>query len=176
MTELWMPLQDVSTEEGKECIITEPSIWNDPINRFELPYSILEPLKARVHLWPQVKSCLVRGTMQGKIMLPCSRCNENTYLLIDREFDIFEQLFSEEEKSDIGGPYFLRQIRGELEIDIAGILWEQFVLNIPVKVLCSEDCAGLCPHCGQNLNNESCVCENMKYDQRMEIFRKLKIV
>ena len=44
------------------------------------------------------------------------------------------------------------------EIDLAPQVWEELVLAAPAKYLCRPDCAGLCPHCGINLNHETCAC------------------
>lgn len=44
------------------------------------------------------------------------------------------------------------------EIDLAPCVWEELVLLVPVKFLCKADCAGLCPHCGANLNRDVCAC------------------
>jgi uncharacterized metal-binding protein YceD (DUF177 family) len=44
------------------------------------------------------------------------------------------------------------------EIDLAGNVWEELALSAPSKVLCGEDCQGLCPGCGSNLNETNCDC------------------
>jgi len=44
------------------------------------------------------------------------------------------------------------------EVDLAPHVWEEIVLTAPSKFLCREDCAGLCPRCGANLNREQCGC------------------
>jgi uncharacterized protein len=44
------------------------------------------------------------------------------------------------------------------EVDLAPHVWEEIVLTAPSKFLCREDCAGLCPRCGTNLNREQCGC------------------
>jgi len=44
-------------------------------------------------------------------------------------------------------------------IDLDSLVIEQIFLALPVKILCSDRCRGLCPHCGTNLNEESCDCE-----------------
>jgi len=44
------------------------------------------------------------------------------------------------------------------EIELRPILLEQIQLNIPMRVLCGEDCRGLCPQCGENQNTSSCDC------------------
>ncbi|MBM4294554.1 MAG: DUF177 domain-containing protein, partial [Deltaproteobacteria bacterium] len=50
-------------------------------------------------------------------------------------------------------------ISGE-NIDLQGIVREQIILSMPLKPLCHEDCRGLCPGCGANLNREACTCES----------------
>ncbi len=44
------------------------------------------------------------------------------------------------------------------EIDLAPCVWEEVVLAMPSKFICREDCAGLCPKCGVNLNRGRCAC------------------
>ena len=48
------------------------------------------------------------------------------------------------------------------DIDLALHVWEEIVLAEPLKFLCKEDCAGLCPYCGANLNREQCSCDTGK--------------
>jgi uncharacterized protein len=59
------------------------------------------------------------------------------------------------------------------EIDITGEIRDTVLLTLPMKVLCSEDCRGLCAGCGANLNSESCRCAAPPADPRWEALRKL---
>jgi len=45
-------------------------------------------------------------------------------------------------------------------IDLTEDIRQEMVLDMPVRVLCKQDCKGLCVHCGANLNTEKCQCEN----------------
>ena len=54
------------------------------------------------------------------------------------------------------------------ELDTTPILMEQMVLNIPMKPLCREDCAGLCPHCGADRNQVRCTCAESVVDPRWQ--------
>ncbi len=61
------------------------------------------------------------------------------------------------------------------ELDTTPILMEQLQLNIPMKPLCREDCAGLCPQCGADRNQAPCACAGSDVDPRwqaLERFRK----
>ena len=56
-------------------------------------------------------------------------------------------------------------------IDIMPQIQESVYALIPTKVLCKEDCKGLCPNCGMNLNEGSCSCQNENVDPRLEALR-----
>jgi uncharacterized protein len=59
------------------------------------------------------------------------------------------------------------------EIDITDVIRDTLLLSIPMKLLCSEDCRGLCAGCGVNLNEEPCRCAEPPIDTRWEALRKL---
>jgi uncharacterized protein len=75
---------------------------------------------------------------------------------------------------DIGIGYY----SGEY-IDLSDGFRESLLLELPAKVLCSEDCAGLCPHCGHNLNEGKCNCrlepEEVPTSKFAELIRTLEI-
>jgi len=54
---------------------------------------------------------------------------------------------------DIGIRYYEEEY-----IDLSEDIRENLLLEVPARILCSEDCKGLCPHCGQDLNKEKCDC------------------
>lgn len=58
-------------------------------------------------------------------------------------------------------------------IDIDEALSEQVFLELPLRHLCKEDCKGLCPKCGCDLNKESCNCNLNEPDPRFDVLRKL---
>ena len=58
------------------------------------------------------------------------------------------------------------------EIDLIEIATLEIVQEIPIQPLCDEDCLGLCPYCGKNLNVEECDCEP-ETDSRFDILKEL---
>ena len=62
-----------------------------------------------------------------------------------------------------------------LEINVGNLAFEEFLLALPVKALCSEDCKGLCPECGHNLNTGPCACSRDQGDPRLAALRNLTL-
>lgn len=61
----------------------------------------------------------------------------------------------------------------EFELDTDRLIEEELLLMMPSKVLCKDDCKGLCPVCGINLNKESCNCDTVVLDPRMAKIRDI---
>ena len=61
----------------------------------------------------------------------------------------------------------------ELRYDLDPLITEDIFLDLPSKLLCSEDCKGLCPVCGKNRNEGDCGCEKQTVDPRLEILKQL---
>lgn len=62
-----------------------------------------------------------------------------------------------------------------LEINVAHLAFEEFLLALPFKALCSEECKGLCPKCGHNLNTGPCACVRDEGDPRLAALRNLTL-
>jgi uncharacterized protein len=123
----------------------------------------------------------VEGEVHVSIHLVCDRCL--------REFDtdlasVFSLIYSQEvdETNHEGGEALelspeelgLMPIRGE-EIDFRDGIQEQVVLALPLRALCSDDCKGLCPQCGADLNEADCSCTKVVPAGRFAALRKLKL-
>lgn len=58
------------------------------------------------------------------------------------------------------------------ELPLDELMQADLLLNLPMKNLCKPDCQGLCPSCGQNLNQGSCGCQHKEVDPRLEILKQ----
>jgi uncharacterized protein len=199
MHQIWIPLKDIPAGGG-EYEVDDQSVWQGPIAEFALPYTIVEPLRGSVFLLPQDDGCLVRGRLTGRISAPCDRCAEPAAMVIDHSFDSFEPFPAQpqrpqqedarghgragasapeapaEEFEDVDEAVMRISPSGQgVEVSLSGLLWEEFLLALPVKPLCSTGCKGLCPSCGSNLNTSSCACKNEEGDPRLAALRGLTI-
>ncbi len=109
---------------------------------------------------------------------PCSRCLEPSRIEILEDFLYLYSLRDKEPSVDASSEDDFRVVRIESWrrfMDITDQVWESFILSLPLKVLCSPDCGGLCPRCGRPLNGESCGCGGEEIDPRLEKLAGLKI-
>jgi uncharacterized protein len=84
-----------------------------------------------------------RMSIMGLIKLVCCRCLEDYTVAVDTDFDV---------------DYPLE--KGIRTIDLDPDIRDYILLDYPIKPLCKEDCKGLCPKCGQNLNSVTkCDCD-----------------
>ena len=61
----------------------------------------------------------------------------------------------------------------DFTVELDEVVITDILLNLPQKNLCKEDCKGLCPTCGVNLNTGSCACSGKTVDPRLEILKQL---
>lgn len=166
MAELRIALNNIAPE-GKTFVMDDPAIWSVPMTECGMDCRVVQPLVGTVTLLPQEDGCLVRGNLKGEVVVPCNRCAEDAHLIIDSSFDSFEPFPQADDETEPRNgkekPFdseadelIVKLVDGAPEINLAGLLWEEFVLALPVRPLCKPDCKGLCPDCGKNLNEGSC--------------------
>ncbi len=171
MPEQWIAVSDIPAD-GREYTFDDQTLWREGCEAYSLAVKPGRDLVAKATIMPQSDGgILVRGTLTGSVVMPCDRCAGSYEVEIDEQYDLFEQL----PEGETGEAPRVREVSGELQLDIGALLWEEFALSLPVKPLCSEECKGVCPGCGKDLNTESCECSGDEGDERLAVFRNLKI-
>jgi len=113
---------------------------------------------------------VVRGRIVGTLRQECRRCLDPVRTKVDEEVTMV--FVSEPEEMDDGGGYSFEGTDGELNLSEA--IREELVLAVNPFVVCNPDCRGLCPRCGQDLNDGSCDCAEDEADPRWAALRQLK--
>ena len=116
------------------------------------------------------------GSIGGTIEGYCSRCLKSYSFPLEKEVDFVltpdpSSVKSKELNRDEVGLSFY----SEEEINLAPFIREQVLLTLPTRPLCNEDCRGLCPGCGVDLNEDPCRCAASQRDPRMALFRAMKL-
>lgn len=135
--------------------------------------SLMSPVTADLELNKTGKEIVVSGEVTTEVELQCSRClkifKRDLELPVEVVYHPLEEIGVEghglrDDELDMGF------YKGE-ELDLKELLREQLLLNIQMKPLCSEECKGLCPRCGTDLNMGQCDCEEEEVDPRLEVLR-----
>ena len=123
------------------------------------------------------KTLFIRGAVDVTLSIPCGRCLEEVptqiCFEIDKKLDINESILVDDEMEE--NDYLIG-----FELDVDKLVYAEILVNWPMKVLCKEDCEGICKVCGANLNKGDCGCQRTELDPRMaaiqDIFSKFKEV
>lgn len=174
--------------DGRNLELDDQAIWEQPIADFKMDCRISSPLKAKIHALPAENGCLVRGRIIGGIILPCSRCADDVEESLDSAFEDYEEIPREDAprksrcasgtKAQEAAPRDESRIIFEQHspyLDLDAVCWEQFMLALPFNPVCRDDCKGLCPRCGANLNSSPCACREDDADPRLAVLRGLTI-
>lgn len=100
------------------------------------------------------------GTITGEHSAPCGRCLAPVTRAFSIEIDLSVVTSPTESDEDV--------ILAEgQKIDLGTFVTETVLLNLPLRLLCREDCKGLCPKCGKDLNTGACECDHKEIDPRL---------
>jgi uncharacterized protein len=136
------------------------------------------PLESEARVWKAGHSVLIHGRVQTTLQLQCVRCLKEFSYPVSSTFELtllpFKDASSAEEtelrEDDMESNFY----QGG-EIHLSEIACEQVFLEIPFKPLCRENCKGLCPTCGIDLNLGSCECVKEEFNSGFSALKKLKL-
>ena len=135
---------------------------------FGVSYPVSEPVKAEGMVRNTAGVLVMTGEITTCIHGTCDRCASS----FDREIDLpinvvlVTEMANEENEDEWVFP-----LEGD-SADLDDIVRTVFVLNLDSKLLCKEDCAGLCHRCGKNLNDGPCNCQK-ELDPRFAALKQL---
>lgn len=163
-------LSDVFTSEGRQISMEVPlemTSFESRMGCFEIEektpvsfmFSNIEAGKARV-----------KGCVRLRLQTSCDRCLADVSTVLDLQFDrvvTSPEVSGEDEIADD-----LSFMEG-YQLNAETFVYNEIIGNWPVKILCREDCKGLCPVCGQNLNERDCGCDTFVPDPRMAVIQDI---
>lgn len=124
-----------------------------------------------------IQDIRVVGELSTRVEVACARCLDPVARDIERRFDLLYR-----PQGTDAGREEISVTTAEAEIGyytgdgllLEDILREQVLLAVPIKIVCREECRGLCPHCGKNLNQGGCDCRQELSDPRWDALRDLR--
>ena len=139
-------------------------------------YTVAAPVHLVMDVHKDGDAYRVTGRVQTRLRLACGRCLEPFEVPVDSPFELRyvpEAAAGADDEREVAEDDLTTAFYKEDAIDLGELMHEQFVLALPMKPLCSEDCKGLCVQCGTNLNKASCDCAPAWTDPRLAALKSL---
>lgn len=144
----------------------------------QIDFEFKKPLDSKASIVKAGKTVLIKGSVETVLELRCVRCLKVFPFPLTSSFDLTllplkEAPFEEEvelAEEDMESSFF-----GEGEIHLSEIACEQVFLEIPVQPLCQQECKGLCPVCGTDLNLSNCGCPRQTFETGFSVLKNWKL-
>ena len=124
----------------------------------------LSPVKAEGTITSFEEVLKVKAEGEVKVRTNCAKC------LNSFDLEVFFEV--NEDFSTTGNEGAAETFTGEI-IDLSSVVNQSILMALPMRIVCDDDCKGLCPICGKDLNEEACNCNASTIDPRFESLRSL---
>lgn len=129
---------------------------------------LLEPVRGKIDFTNAGQLVVARGDLRTSMELECSRClssfGRDIVIRVDEQFpavvepgdltaEQIEELHSLQVDLDVPD-----EIYSDFVLDLTELIRQDILVDLPFATICRDECKGLCPHCGQNLNEAACEC------------------
>jgi uncharacterized protein len=166
------------TGQARELAFDEPVIGinrlldQGPIHEYHLS----DPVGVALTYYRSGMDVVFDGGLTARAETTCARCAEEFTTSCARPFRfVLVPRAVGADRGDLRAEDLEFSFYEGEEIDLSPLVGEQVLLALPTRPLCKEDCRGLCPQCGANLNREVCGCRSAMLEPRFGILRTLKV-
>ena len=158
--------------------------WDEDRLRLFLPpddpfdLKLLRPVNVVLNLNRRPDHIRITGKIEGSLEVNCHRCLRPFPLSLNEPVDIYmvaNDRMPKDEAKELEPDELLYEFFDGEVIEVDRLVAEQIFLALPVKLVCSDDCMGICPGCGANLNEDTCRCKAPASRSPFEMLRAIKI-
>ena len=150
---------------------------SDELTFDEHDLHLLEPVSVAGRIRRRDREVELHGKLATKVAIPCGRCLKSVELPIEVEFsERFAPAvaWKDEEQHELQPEDLDLSVFDGAGIELDDLVREEIILTMPGQALCQEQCQGLCPDCGTDLNLNSCECATKQIDSRWEKLKDLQ--
>lgn len=158
-----LELKKVFLTEGEKLEISFEFLLDEESQTRHFP----KPVKANVLIRNRAGLITLDADVEFEVVFDCDRCTKSTSKVLTYHFEHILVLSLSEESGDeyIEAP--------DYNLEIEDLLRDDIFLDFPAKLLCRDDCKGLCQRCGKNLNDGECGCDKDEVDPRLAVLKAL---
>ena len=133
-------------------------------------FRLVEPLEVEVRYYRAGEEIYFEGRYSTVVEGTCGRCVESFTLPVAAPFEfVLTRAQPTDAAQELHTDDLALSFYSGDEIDVAPLIGEQLLLALPTRAVCREDCRGLCPSCGTNLNTDPCACKPAPADPRLAV-------
>jgi uncharacterized protein len=141
-------------------------------------FRLVGPLRVDCRINRSAQAFQIDGRLRGRLEGECGRCLEPVEQALEAPLQLLLQCRplggDEREATEEDGDVEVLD-PGAKQVELKERLREAVLLELPMRLSCREDCKGLCPQCGHNLNGGPCACAAGQEDPRWAALRELKL-
>lgn len=118
----------------------------------------------------------VNGHIDTRTQVECDRCLQPVELPVNADFSleyISDSDYESSEAAELTEEEMSVAVFDGQALDVDEIVKEQILLAVPTRMLCREDCKGICPECGADRNTGECHCVTKEIDPRWAALKNL---
>ena len=165
-------LENLEGGRGEFAHVYQPEDLNPVDERVQ----ITEPAQVNGKVRLAGNEVFVNGHVETRAQVECDRCLKPVELPVSADFALEYISGADYESSAVAelteAEMSVSVFDGEA-IDVDEIVKEQILLAVPTRMLCREDCKGICPECGTDLNSGECACKKDDIDPRWAALKNL---
>jgi uncharacterized protein len=149
----------------------------DDLNPVDERVNLSGPTKVNGKVRLAGNEVFVNGHVETRAQVECDRCLKPVEIPVNADFELEYITGSEYEST---APAELTEAEMSVSVfdgealDVDEIVKEQILLTVPTRMLCREDCKGICPQCGTDRNTGDCNCVTEEIDPRWAALKNLK--
>ena len=167
-------LENLEGGKGSFARVYQP----DDLDPVDERIRLTEPVSVKGNVRLAGTEVFVNGHIETRAQVECDRCLQPVDLPVTAVFDLEYITGRDYEASAVAeltdAEMSVSVFDGEV-IDVDEIVKEQILLAVPTRMLCREDCKGICPECGMDRNSGECTCITDNIDPRWAALKNLKI-
>ena len=165
-------LENLEGGKGAFAHVYQPEDLNQVDERIQL----IEPATVTGKVRLAGNEVFVNGHVETRAQVECDRCLKPVELPVSADFALEYITGADYESSAVAelteAELSVAVFDGEA-IDVDEVVKEQILLAVPTRMLCREDCKGICPECGKDLNTGECQCVRDDIDPRWAALKNL---
>ena len=165
-------LENLEGSKGDFAHVYQP----EDLNPVDERVSLIAPAAVNAKVRLSGNQVFVNGHVETRAEVECDRCLKPVELPVNADFTLEYISGSDYESSQVveltEAEMLVAVFDGEA-IDVDEIVKEQVLLTVPTRVLCREDCKGICPECGVDKNTGECNCVTNEIDPRWAALKDL---